>query len=352
VAIHMRRDVIVAMNGRATVFRELGKFSEALELYDEIIERYPHEPTAHCGRAEVLRLSGNVDGAVDAYKQIVDRFPTNPVALCALGDSLLAGGRRDEALEAFETGEVKFSHVGRFLTGVARTYLEMGLFEKALSKFDSAIQSFPYDLFAKRGRAKCLARLGRYEDSINQYKDLIGRHPDSASLPLELAAVYISQRRFDEALRILPEKYETGEQWFGHFLRQYIALTKDSSEQAVQKVLTDAKSIPFYRVRSKINNLIATVKLRERKFSDALHLVDKTGGGVADVIHLHAFAASKAIGDATHAFREYERQGPPAQLFDLATEIARRYHILSEQPKLTEEDLIEREATELLLDAA
>lgn len=352
IALGLDQNSIVALNGRATVLRHRGSLDEAIGLYDIIIGKFPHDASAYCGRAEVLRAKGELQEAEKSYQEIVTRFPGNAIALNALGETQLALGRHNHALATFQTGEELFSFEVRFVTGKGRAQLAMGHFGDALVTFDTAAQKFPHNLYAKVGRAKSLVRLGKIGDAIEQYTALSKAHPKSMLVSLGLASAHISQERYDDAEKILPKEFHTEADWMGYFLKQFISLRKTNTADVLETILLGEKYIPFYSVRAKLRNLVATYKLKENLHTEALALIQTTEGEVSEVIHFHAVAATGNISRARGIYSEYIQSERPAQLFFLAEEVARRFGLINAPPKLELDTLVHAEASELLLEAA
>lgn len=72
-------------------------------------------------------------------------------------------------------------------------------------------------------RAKSLRYLGRFDEAINQLKELINDPSDKSFSKLELFFIYYYLHRYEEALELLPDLYETNGKYFSN---QSISITE------------------------------------------------------------------------------------------------------------------------------
>lgn len=123
---------VVAKNGRAEVLKAMGRFHDALRVYEEAALLHPEDVVAKTGRAEVLKAMGRFDDALYFYDEIAKLHPEDVVAK----------------------------------TGRAEVLKAMGRFDDALRLYDDAVKLHPEDVVAKSGRACLLALLGRSKEAL------------------------------------------------------------------------------------------------------------------------------------------------------------------------------------------
>ena len=92
------RHAVDMMQVRAQLLGSLGRFDDALGLYERVIDYRPDDEQPVLGRAELLLQMGRVDDAIDEYRQAVHRWPDSAFSLNALGYTLAdRTDRYDEA---------------------------------------------------------------------------------------------------------------------------------------------------------------------------------------------------------------------------------------------------------------
>lgn len=76
------------MQARAQLLASLNRHSEALALYDRVIEYRPDSEPVALGKAELLLRMDRLEDAIDLYRNAVKRWPDSAMALNALGYTL------------------------------------------------------------------------------------------------------------------------------------------------------------------------------------------------------------------------------------------------------------------------
>ncbi len=76
------------LQARAQLLASLDRHSEALELYDRVLEYRPDNESVVLGKAELFLRMDRVDEAIEQYRAAVKRWPDSAMALNALGYTL------------------------------------------------------------------------------------------------------------------------------------------------------------------------------------------------------------------------------------------------------------------------
>jgi tetratricopeptide (TPR) repeat protein len=153
-------------SGRAEVMRSLGRLGEALQAYEDVVERVPDDVFARNGRAETLRELGRLEQALQTYEDVIERFPNDVVARTGRAETLRELGRLEQALQAYEDVIGRFPNDVFARTGRAETLRELGRLEQALQAYEDVVERFPNNVVARNGRAETLRELGRLEQAL------------------------------------------------------------------------------------------------------------------------------------------------------------------------------------------
>jgi hypothetical protein len=81
-----------------------------------------------------------------------------------------------------------------------------------------------------------------------------------------------------------------------------------------------------------MRDLLATIELRSSRWNEARRVVETNPEEVSNVIALHVLAATHRSGQARVRLERIRESGGPADIIDLAEEIARRHQLTLEQP--------------------
>jgi tetratricopeptide (TPR) repeat protein len=63
-------DYPVALNGKASALKQLGRFDEALKVASRAIELVPTDPIARCNYADILSAKGDYAAALQVYLDV------------------------------------------------------------------------------------------------------------------------------------------------------------------------------------------------------------------------------------------------------------------------------------------
>jgi tetratricopeptide (TPR) repeat protein len=134
---------VFARAGRAETLRSLGKYSEALTAYDQVIEQFPREVVAKNGRAETLRSLGKYSEALTAYDQVIEQFPENVVAKNGRAETLRSLEEYADALEAYEQVIAQFPGDAVARTGYVCVLVDQKQYDRALRQIESRLGPSP-----------------------------------------------------------------------------------------------------------------------------------------------------------------------------------------------------------------
>ena len=140
---------------RAFADSAMGRYPEALSLFEDILLADPANRTALLGRAVALRRSGKAQEALDALDRVLEAEPTNAAALLNRG----------------------------------RILQERGDLEGALGTFDRLASVAPNDWDVWMVRGDALAKLGRRPEALRAYQEALRRNPDDADLQARIRAL-------------------------------------------------------------------------------------------------------------------------------------------------------------------
>jgi tetratricopeptide (TPR) repeat protein len=90
-----------ALIGKAVAYRRSGKPQEALNCLDLVLGIQPNNASALLNRGNILVAEGNLGGALEAFDLLTDGYPGDDAAWAAKGDVLVKLGRVEDARLAY-----------------------------------------------------------------------------------------------------------------------------------------------------------------------------------------------------------------------------------------------------------
>src|SRR5438876_1434607 len=90
-----------ALIGKAVAYRRSGKPQEAVNCLDLVLGVQPNNASALLNRGNILFSEGDLEGALEAFDHLTQLYPNDEEAWAAQGDVLVKMGRDDDALRAY-----------------------------------------------------------------------------------------------------------------------------------------------------------------------------------------------------------------------------------------------------------
>ncbi|MFQ5490133.1 MAG: tetratricopeptide repeat protein [Phycisphaerae bacterium] len=197
---------------------ELDDYGQALEHWRRLLVDYPDFAPAHHRLGDRLLDKGRTQEAIQAFQRTIDLLPQAAEGYVGLGDAFLRMGRHAEATPLLQKAtqlnpRYRMAH---YLLGLA--YRGLGRIDEArreLTLGADAWRQYLPDAWAPRlaeharrlddltDRARELASAGRAPEAVQLLEDLLQWHSDNAFLLNNLASIYLQQKKWDQASRLL-----------------------------------------------------------------------------------------------------------------------------------------------------
>lgn len=126
-----------------TCLINLKQFDEAEEIARNQAGESRFRLQASIKLAEILHLKGNRGEALEIWNQIIERNPGNHQAYYATGNSMTSRQEYDAAIELFREAREKLNDESLFLNELANTYLQAGRFEESVKEYFRLIVQSP-----------------------------------------------------------------------------------------------------------------------------------------------------------------------------------------------------------------
>ncbi len=177
----------------------LGRFDEALAIYQLVADRLPESSAASFGVAHVLLSQRNHEESKRWYQKGLILDPKNAPAWTNLGCIQSELGDLSAAIESFQNAiEVD----GRFAAAhynLANTLAAQREFGRSIESFRRTLELEPFHAAALKNLGNSLVAAGDYSEAESCYRELLSRQPDDVGAHLNLAQVLKQQRKFSEA---------------------------------------------------------------------------------------------------------------------------------------------------------
>lgn len=180
------------MQGRAQLLGSstLNRYTDALELYDRVIEFWPDNLYPILGKADLLVRMGQLDDAIDLYREAVKRWPDNAMALNALGYTLAdRTDEYDEAERLIREALELAPDSGAIIDSLGWVLYRQGEFDQALVELQRAYDKLK-DPEVAAHIVEVLWKLERVDDAKKVLEDADRLFPDNEILESIRARVF------------------------------------------------------------------------------------------------------------------------------------------------------------------
>lgn len=167
---------------RASLLRQLGRYDDALAIYDDVLAIRPESESVLLTRAETFLQSDRIDEAVAAYRDAISVHPNSAVSLNALGYTL--ADRTDDHEEARELIEAAISldpDNPAIIDSLGWILFKQGNYDEALGHLERA-WGLIKDPEVAAHLGETLWKLGQREKAKAILKEAYDRAPNSKPL--------------------------------------------------------------------------------------------------------------------------------------------------------------------------
>ncbi len=301
-------DVCVALNGRAEILKDLGQQQEALQIYEQCIEKFPSDVVPRNGRAAALAYGGKLQKALVAYDEIMQEMPYDVVTTCGRAQVLRDMGRLEEALEEFdrlamiypeelipqntradvlrELGKMeeakgflvtlikRFPLAAEPRIGYARILRDLGDFSGALDEYERIMKEFPLNSWAPIGIAETYKKTGNLSKALEAYEKVITQYPRNVYFRCGKASVLVAMGDYPNALKNLPDYLPaTHSEWVAYHIRGMVEMRSGHLEKAEKIFEWGINEMPWVSQRAYFKTALATVRVQQKRYPEVAPLV-------------------------------------------------------------------------------
>jgi capsular polysaccharide biosynthesis protein/tetratricopeptide (TPR) repeat protein len=188
-------------------------WQEALQRWQNVRDRFPHEPMGYIGYGEALRDIGRIDEAERTFSEAEQRFPDNDLAAINLARIASRRGERVEAIRRWEAAKARFPFNALIFIGLAEAFTGFEQFGAADEVLAQAVESFPANESVWIAYARVAMQQRHWDAALRRWDLLLQRFPQHRIGYSGKAEALSQAGQFDaakvtleEALRLFPEE--------------------------------------------------------------------------------------------------------------------------------------------------
>lgn len=229
----INKDLKMSFEKGIELYKE-GKFQEALDVFDDLINQGNSNPQFHLFRGRVLSRLGKTELALEDFDTIVALEPYNTDYISDRAVILHLLKRNDEALSAFDqAANLDPKNPYRYSS---RAFFKdrMGDLEGAIADYEKAIELDPEDAVAYNNKGLVEEKLGyqsRSKKSFAKADELTGYEPSTAKPEDDSKIDGNSESSQEDKKPIQPEVKQEENLTFGYFLKTLKSVIVDKNSR-------------------------------------------------------------------------------------------------------------------------
>lgn len=199
---------MVLLSNRACSYAEMGNYEEALAIFEQILQQYPHDKLTLCNKALSLSKLGRYEEAATLYERALDVDSTDAETWAMLGDVFNRSQHYDDAVVCYDNAIRLAPTESKYLKDKAYLMTCLGCFEDALRLFTRVAEVTPDDYEAWHEMAVACERLGSAWEAVRFYRKALEINKSYAYSLDNLGCLLCQLGQVDQGIRSLYEALE------------------------------------------------------------------------------------------------------------------------------------------------
>jgi TolA-binding protein len=203
---------VIAQKGLADIYKDTGKWDEAIAAYKEVKAKFPNTDQANDSDywiAIATQQKGDNAGAIpllDAYAKAHAKSPMAPLAIYAKGGAQIALGQKEDGIASLtalaevypdsQPAPYTYFMIAQIRGQEGKTDEIMALMKKFIAKYPQDEKVYP----AHEYMAQTLITTGKAGDALAVYREYLDKYPETPQAAEAMYKIADLQRQFAEGL--------------------------------------------------------------------------------------------------------------------------------------------------------
>ncbi len=155
------------------------KYREALEVYNEIVNKNPDAYIIFLNIGNCYFQMEDYDKAEESYKKVLEKDSQNVDAIIAIGNCYINRGKKEEALKWY--GKIEFEKINDpiVLYNIGNSFYENSQYNEALKYYKRALELRNDFLDAKYQLGLTYISLGNFEEALQEFENYLKQDSES-----------------------------------------------------------------------------------------------------------------------------------------------------------------------------
>jgi len=200
--LKLKPDHYKALNNRGIAKKNIELYNEAIADYNHSISLKPDYEDAYTNRANVYRKLGDFQGALNDYDKSLSLKPNSPKTLSNRAAVLIDMKRLDSAITDLSSALQMTPNFVEAHFNLANAYLKKGDFANSLREYNKTIELRPQYAEAYSNRANLWLQMKDTAKAYTDYETSLKINPQYVEGYLGKAGVKLTQQNYNGAIEI------------------------------------------------------------------------------------------------------------------------------------------------------
>ncbi|MGO1118050.1 tetratricopeptide repeat-containing sulfotransferase family protein [Rhodovibrionaceae bacterium A322] len=272
-ALVLKTEFLQAQQGRERVLLALSRAEDLISSVKSEIEQDPGNAALQVKLARVQDHAGELDEAITSLKKAQELDPENANIYIDAGHIFQRNGMAPRALQAFKKAMESDPDNLQALSLVAASQSEVGNGKEGLKTIDRAIATHPKAKQLKVVRGRILADLDRYEEAEEDLRNALEAYPGDAAIMIALGGVLSWIGKIDEAIELYRQAAKVNPAALSHALQHNWQPDDPAEIELLEKIASN--KLVVEEQRATLNFALADYYERQKNYPRAFKCVDE-----------------------------------------------------------------------------
>ena len=190
---------IDALFHEARQHQHRGDLSDALALYERILQHQPNHADAWHGQGLIYAQQGQMPEAIRCLEQAMRLAPDNPAVHNNLGNAWKNTGQIEQAIAQYQQAIALAPDYAQAHNNLAGIYARQGLYQAALRHYHLAVHAEPDFSAAHFNLGLLLLNHHQLRHAETQFRNVLSLNPEHLDAQFYLGVLALEEERLNEA---------------------------------------------------------------------------------------------------------------------------------------------------------
>jgi len=189
-----------AHNNLGTEYSAIGKYDEAIKLYNKALALHPEHANAYYNLGSIYKNTGRQSKAIDFYKKTIELNPSYMAAYKKLSEVYTDLGKDELAIELCRRAMRINPRYADLCYNLGNAYINKGEYKEAIKWYEEVVKIDHRYADAYNNLGNAYSDMGDYKKAIDFYQKTLRLDSNYALAHINLSATYLRKKEYKLAI--------------------------------------------------------------------------------------------------------------------------------------------------------